>query len=141
MADPISPDQFKEQVLDSDIPVLIDFFATWCGPCRMMAPVIEEIAKEQEGKIKVMQFDVDENGSLAQACGVVSVPTFVAIKDGKMARFVSLCLCSHAKGETMLVLSGVGTGVIGRLDRALAYLTRAICNTACSGRNPRTSGP
>lgn len=84
MADPISPDQFKEQVLDSDIPVLIDFFATWCGPCRMMAPVIEEIAKEQEGKIKVMQFDVDENGSLAQACGVVSVPTFVAIKDGKI---------------------------------------------------------
>ena len=84
MADPITPDQFKEQVLESDLPVLIDFFATWCGPCRMMAPVIEQIAQEQEGTIKVIQVDVDENGSLAQACGVVSVPTFVALKDGKI---------------------------------------------------------
>ena len=84
MASPLTPDEFKQQVLESDIPVLIDFFATWCGPCRMMAPVIEQIAQEQEGQIKVMQIDVDVNGSLAQACGVVSVPTFVAIKDGKI---------------------------------------------------------
>ena len=84
MAEPLTPDAFKEQVLDSDIPVLIDFFATWCGPCRMMAPVIEEVAKEMEGKAKVLTIDIDENGSLAQSCGVMSVPTFAVFKDGKI---------------------------------------------------------
>lgn len=85
MAAPITPDEFKAQVLESDVPVLIDFFATWCGPCRMMSPIIEEIAAEANGKYKVMTIDTDANGSLSQACGVVSIPTFIVIKDGKLA--------------------------------------------------------
>lgn len=85
MAEPITPEVFKEQVLDSDVPVLIDFFATWCGPCRMMSPIIEEIAAEMDGKVKVMKIDIDENGSLAQSCGVMSVPTFAVFKNGELA--------------------------------------------------------
>ena len=79
----ITKENFENEVLKSEIPVLLDFFATWCGPCKMLAPILEEIAKENAGKIKVCKVDVDEEGELATAFRVQSIPTLVAFKDGK----------------------------------------------------------
>ncbi|MBE6588390.1 MAG: thioredoxin [Ruminococcaceae bacterium] len=73
---------FEEEVLDSDIPVLVDFFATWCGPCKMLAPILAEIAEEYEGTVKVCKIDVDREPGLATAFGVASIPTVIAFKDG-----------------------------------------------------------
>ena len=76
---------FEEEVLKSEIPVLLDFWATWCGPCRMIAPALEEIANEYEGKIKVGKVNVDEEGALAAQFGVTGIPYVVLMKDGKIA--------------------------------------------------------
>ena len=75
---------YAEEVVKSQIPVLIDFWATWCGPCRAMMPVIEKIANENEGKIKVCKVNVDEESELASKFDVMSIPTFVAIENGKV---------------------------------------------------------
>ena len=80
----ITKDNFTKEVLESDIPVLVDFWATWCGPCRMIAPFIEEIAKEYEGKVKVGKINVDDEGELAVKFGIMSIPTVMVIKDGKV---------------------------------------------------------
>ena len=77
-------DNFENEVLNSDKPVLIDFWASWCGPCMMLSPVIAEIAKEYEGKIKVGKVNVDEQAELAAAFRVASIPTVVVMKDGKV---------------------------------------------------------
>ncbi|MBR2696686.1 MAG: thioredoxin [Parasporobacterium sp.] len=81
----LTKDNFEEEVLKADKPVLVDFWATWCGPCKMLAPTIEEIAKEQEGVIKVGKVDVDEQPVLAQKFGIMSIPTLIVFKDGKIA--------------------------------------------------------
>ena len=79
----ITKNNFQKEVLDSDKPVLIDFWATWCGPCRMLAPVIEELANERTD-IKVGKVNVDDEGELASAFGVASIPTVVLMKNGKV---------------------------------------------------------
>lgn len=79
----ITNDNFKSEVLESDIPVLLDFWAEWCGPCRMLSPVLEEVAAEREGKIKVGKVNVDEEILLANEFGVSSIPTVVILKGGK----------------------------------------------------------
>lgn len=78
----ITSDNFEEEVLKSDIPVLLDFWAAWCGPCRMVAPLVAEIAAENEGKIKVGKVDVDEEPGLAGSFRIGSIPTLAVVKNG-----------------------------------------------------------
>ncbi len=80
----ISEQNFEEEVLRSQIPVLVDFWATWCGPCRMLAPTVARIAEEQEGKVKVCKIDVDECPTLAARFGISSIPTLMVFADGKV---------------------------------------------------------
>ena len=79
---------FENEVLKSDKPVLIDFWAAWCGPCKMLSPVISEIAEEYEGRVKVCKVNVDEEAELANAFKVSSIPLVVVIKDGKVVNSV-----------------------------------------------------
>lgn len=75
---------FEEEVLKSDKPVLIDFYADWCGPCKMSAPHVEAIAQEQEGLLKVGKINIDEEPALAVRYGVMSIPTFIVVKNGEV---------------------------------------------------------
>lgn len=81
----LTEENFKNEVLKSKVPVLVDFWAPWCGPCRSMAPIIDDLAKEFDGKIKVGKVNVDENRNLAGSFGVMSIPTLIFFKDGQNA--------------------------------------------------------
>ena len=80
----ITDDNFEQEVIKSDKPVLIDFWAAWCGPCRMIAPIVEELATEYDGKVKIGKLDVDSNQQTAIKFGVRSIPTILIFKDGQI---------------------------------------------------------
>ena len=79
-----SEKDFVDNVLQSDVPVFVDFWATWCGPCRMVGPIVDQLADEYQGKIKICKVDVDGNQDLSQKYQVMSIPTLMVFKDGSM---------------------------------------------------------
>ena len=81
----LTNNNFKTKIINSEIPVLVDFWAAWCGPCRMLAPIIDEVAKEYEGKVKVGKVNVDEEQELAVRYGIASIPTVILFKNGAIA--------------------------------------------------------
>jgi thioredoxin 1 len=98
----VTDQTFEQEVLKSDAPVLVDFWATWCGPCRMVAPVLEEVASEQGDKIRVVKLDVDANPITAGRFGVRAIPTMIVFKNGREAdRIVGY----HPKPQLMTKLN------------------------------------
>ena len=79
-------ENFEEEVLKSDVPVLVDMFATWCGPCKMMAPVVAQLAEEYKGSVKVGKLDIDQNVDIVAQYKIMSVPTFLVNKDGEVVK-------------------------------------------------------
>jgi thioredoxin 1 len=92
----ITDDTFQNEVLDSDQPVLVDFWADWCGPCRMIAPSVEQIAADYDGKIKVGKVDVDDNPAIPGRYGIVGIPTLMLFKNGEVVERITGALPKDA---------------------------------------------
>ena len=81
----ITKENYEEEVVNSSVPVLLDFWAAWCAPCRMLSPVVDEIAEEVEGRVKVGKINVDEQPELAKKFGIMSIPTLIVMKNGEIS--------------------------------------------------------
>ena len=104
MSTPVSDDTFDAEVLKSSVPVLVDFWAPWCGPCKMMLPMVDEIAGEYAGRVKVVKVNVDENAETPGKFGILSIPTFIIFRGGKpVANFVG----SKSKSDLEKALDAV----------------------------------
>jgi len=101
MALHFTDENFNEEVLASDIPVLVDFYADWCGPCKMLAPVIETLAQEMEGKVKIGKLNVDNAPDTAQKFGIMSIPTLLYFKNGELVN-KSIGVVSKSEIEQVL---------------------------------------
>ena len=97
----LTAENFDSEVLKSDTPVLVDFWASWCGPCRMLAPAVAAVAEKYAGKVKVGKVNVDEQGALASRYGIASIPTVIVFKDGAPVK-KSVGLVPQAQLETLL---------------------------------------
>jgi thioredoxin 1 len=84
----VTDNNFQAEVIESEVPVLVDFWAPWCGPCRRVSPVVEEIAKEQGGELKVVKLNIDENQNTAVQFNVMSIPTLMLFRNGEVAKTV-----------------------------------------------------
>jgi thioredoxin 1 len=104
----VTTDNFLDEVIESNVPVVVDFYADWCGPCRMLAPALERLAREMAGQVKIVKVDVDDQPALAQHFGVQSIPTLVTFREGQMVDRL------------------VGIGSPGELRRALSRLTPTV---------------
>lgn len=98
-------ENFEQEVLQSDLPVLVDFYADWCGPCKMMAPVIEKLAEELDGRVKVGKCNVDDNMRIAQKYNISGIPAFIVFKNGApAANFVGAMSAVELKGKVDQVI-------------------------------------
>jgi thioredoxin 1 len=101
MATIVTDDNFDEEVVQSSIPVMVDFFAEWCGPCKQIAPVVDELAGEYDGKVKIVKVNVDESQASAEKFGVMSIPTLVFVKGGEEVDRVTGALPKSALVEKL----------------------------------------
>ena len=101
MATVVNSENYEAEVTNSAVPVMIDFYADWCGPCKMLMPLIEELAGEYEGKVKIVKIDVDASQDLAQKYSVMSIPTLAFIKDGEIADRVTGAIPKDAIAEKL----------------------------------------
>ena len=105
MANAVTETTFEQEVLQSETPVLVDFWAEWCGPCHAVAPVLDKIAEERAGELKIVKVNIDEEQGLAQRFGIASIPTMILFKDGEPAA------------------SAIGAQPKGALERSLGLAT------------------
>ena len=87
-ATPVTDSTFQQEVIESEVPVLVDFWAPWCGPCRMVAPIVDEVAEQYKDQVKVVKINTDENPNVASEYGIRSIPTLMIFKDGQQVDMV-----------------------------------------------------